>query len=273
MKNKKIIFLIFIFSLLLAVPILTNARVLDMVDITYEPNVPIPIEVNGYNFAEKNVIKGGDFLASYIVAIYTYGAGFAGIVAMFMLVIAGWRWLFAAGNASKIEASKDMVTSTLIGLALLFGGQLLLSQISDDFKSIQSLNIELDPKLKEALTGAEGSTLFCPTGGGTSQEPKEVEDCSDYKNAQQCYSDVCKIVSANDFDSRCIPYFNKSDNSFTKCGECPSSCPCSWYAEELGSVFYKNEDPCDCDEDEKWTDDVCEDPPANSSSRQNIPQI
>jgi len=85
MKNKRSIIWGSLLLLFLIFPVLVNA-----IDVTYTPNVPIPIRIGSYDFGGTNIV-GPDFLASYIVAIYTYGAGFAGIVAMFMLVIAGWR--------------------------------------------------------------------------------------------------------------------------------------------------------------------------------------
>ena len=144
MKKKKLFalgfFLVF-FSVLL-VGFEVQAVECSWNQLCYKPNVPIPVEVNGYNFAaEEILIENGDFLASYIVAIYIYGARFAGILAMFMLVIAGWRWLMAGGNAQQITEAKQIVQGVLLGLALLFGGQLLLSQISDNFDSIKSLDL------------------------------------------------------------------------------------------------------------------------------------
>lgn len=271
MKNKHLIILGILIVALFVTPALVSAQPLDRafnwVDITYEPNVPIPIEVNGYHFDQKNVIRGGDFLASYIVAIYTYMAGFVGIVAMFMLVIAGWRWLFAAGNASKINAAKDMVNDVLVGLALIFGGQLLLSQISEDFKYVQSLEIQLPEAALQAIADTEAVDLFCKTEGSGEEvdidgdgeiDGKTVEECEDYKgSAEQCLGDLCFVGTPGDFDERCVPVFE--DDEFKRCTDCDSiawgSCDCDWYA----TAALRNADPCDCDGDEKWYDDICQD--------------
>ncbi|MFA6307222.1 MAG: hypothetical protein WCS88_01475 [Patescibacteria group bacterium] len=263
MKNKKSIILGLLVTLFVILPIVANAQVgdalglPDFVDITYKPNVPIPITINGYNFAGENTIHGGDFLASYIVAIYTYGAGFAGIVAMFMLVIAAWRWLMAAGNAQKINESKDMVTSVLIGLALLFGGQLLLRQISSDFDSIQSLTIKLPEAALRAVELSKAEEAFCKgiDENGVVDEDKIVENCEDYKDETSCRFDVCKLVGVGDFDDTCTPVFKGSvvnnNLEFDECIDCPWSpvgrnCSCSFYS----TAEYKRLDPCDCDNDD-----------------------
>ncbi|OGY93593.1 MAG: hypothetical protein A2406_04475 [Candidatus Komeilibacteria bacterium RIFOXYC1_FULL_37_11] len=250
MKNKRSIIWGSLLLLFLIFPVLVNA-----IDVTYTPNVPIPIRIGSYDFGGTNIV-GPDFLASYIVAIYTYGAGFAGIVAMFMLVIAGWRWLFAAGNASKIAAAKDTVNGVLVGLALLFGGQLLLRQISENFSSIQSLKVQLPEAALNAISANKANEDFCASSGegSTTTTPKRVEDCEEYKDPTQCLTDTCNLIAIGDFDDRCVPLFNRSNNSFTGCSDCPNTCSCDIYINE----FYRNADPCDCDEDSKWVDDKCE---------------
>jgi len=81
-------------------------------------------------------------LGEYIKALYNYGAMLAGVVAMFMLVFAGWRWLMAAGSAEKISNAKDTISGVLIGLILLFGGYILLSQISVGLVSFNQLALK-----------------------------------------------------------------------------------------------------------------------------------
>lgn len=243
MKNKKNLFLVVFVAVFLFVPLLSHAQIdiPQLFDIKYKPNVPIPISVTSpsgkiYNFAQENVIEDGGFLASYIVAIYTYAAGFVGIVAMFMLVIAGWRWLFAAGNASKIEASKDMVNGVLLGLAIIFGGQLLLRQISSDFSSVKSLNVQLPLDVTQSISDR------------VAEQCEGIESCSDYKTLAQCNGDTCKLNPdpTTDPKSNCIPFFkDEKGNEFDSCVQCPSQCECDNYV----SVFYRTEDRCDCDGD------------------------
>lgn len=279
MKNKKIIILglVLVFlSVWLTAANTANAqeRTWDnLIQLTFKPNVPIPVKIpkldgtGVYDFAGENIVTGGDFLASYIVALYTYGAGFAGIVAMFMLVIAGWRWLMAGGNAQKISASKEMINGVLIGLALLFGGQLLLRQISADFSSIQSLKIELPAAVLESIETNEAARGYCD-GQNEQGEPdpfQAIDSCNDYDTEIRCREDICSLVGGgfgpgtvvnedNDdiFDRRCLPTF--SSGVYQSCGVCPNTCDCDDYGD---NVFYQRIDPCDCDEDHKWVDDVC----------------
>lgn len=190
----------------------------------FTPQVEIPITVEGTNFASDNLsVEDGTFLARYIVAIYSYGAGFAGIVAMFMLVLAGWKWLMAAGNPSKIQSAKETINGVLIGLALLFGGQLLLRQISSNFSLVKSLDIHTP------ITESCGEFNLTQCGGFVLTSPRdgEDEDFSYYCRGLICEPDKSCVYLEGvdeelaDEDSPCDPRigFNADENS-------PQDIPC-----------------------------------------------
>ncbi|MFA6252960.1 MAG: hypothetical protein WCV69_01680 [Patescibacteria group bacterium] len=154
MKNKKIILLL-IFSLgFVLANIVIAADKENTTPLEFIPSMTIP----GLYTAGEPFLVDGSSLAKYIVGIYRYGGMFAGVVAMFMLVYAGWEWLLAGGNSSKISSARDKINSTLIGLALLFGGYILLSLISQRLVSFEPLNRDL-PKLTCSVFTIEKS---CP---------------------------------------------------------------------------------------------------------------
>jgi len=152
-KNKKLFLiafvLIFVFSFLAASTIMAQGG--DTVptteqpkcDIKFIPNISIP----GSDFlkSEEGVCLGTDSIGFYIVALYRYGAILAGVVAMFMLVFAGWQWLMAAGRADQITKAKDTIVGVFVGLALLFGGYLLMSQISQNSVNFADLKMKMIP--------------------------------------------------------------------------------------------------------------------------------
>lgn len=133
MKNKNYLFYTSIVILIFLGAFILAANLALAAPIQFEPNVKIP----GVNITSV----GGDTLARYIVGLYRYGASFAGAAAMFMLVFAGWQWLFAAGDSSKVAKAKDTINGVLIGLILLFGGYLLLSQISSGLVRFNNLEL------------------------------------------------------------------------------------------------------------------------------------
>lgn len=246
MKNKKKTFFIILLAFFIALPLLTQARVLDIVDVIYKPNVPIPIQEAGYDFSKEIEIRNdGSFLPAYIAGIYRYAAGFAGIVAMFMLVIAAWRWLFAAGNAQKINASKDMVNGILIGLALIFGGQLLLSQISEDFNYISYFNIaNLDESILSKISEYDANAAMC------NSTTTPIKSCSDYDTEAKCRADACRIGDPGDYDEVCIPEYKKVGTDLFTYEGCTDCYP-SWIGtcDQYSNAIDIREDPCDYDGD------------------------
>ncbi len=114
--------------------------------ICFQPAFPIPgfplnDEKDG-NCPNGLIISSkGDAIIVYINALYKYGAGLAGLMAMFMIVFAAWQWIMASGNAGKIDNAKDTIKGSLLGLTLLFAGNLLLSNITTRLVSFNGLNI------------------------------------------------------------------------------------------------------------------------------------
>lgn len=64
--------------------------------------------------------------------VYVWALGLSGIFAVFMIVIGGYITLTAAGNAERASRGKSFITSSVIGLVLLFGAFLLLNTINPD---------------------------------------------------------------------------------------------------------------------------------------------
>lgn len=160
--KKKFLFLalslVFIFSyFIISTPdvLAADQKNDDTFKLPFIPAMSIP----GLYTAGDTVNIDGASLANYIKAIYRYGGMFASIVAMFMLVYAGWQWLLAGGNSSKISQAKDKINGTLIGLVILFGGYLLLSLISKNLISFQPLTTTLD-KIPCTLYKTE---ITCPS--------------------------------------------------------------------------------------------------------------
>jgi len=148
LKNKKGILVLVAALIITGVSFLgidpVNAQTSDRM--IFKPGIELP---GMDNFLSKDIeaegyIVDGNTIGNYIVALYTYSARFVSVLAMLMLVIAGWQWLFAAGSADKINNAKQTINGVLIGMILLFGGQLLLSQISTGLVSFNTLDIKSD---------------------------------------------------------------------------------------------------------------------------------
>ncbi len=69
-------------------------------------------------------------VVQYINAAYTWFAFIGGLLAIIMLIYAGYTYMGSYGDPDKISNAKDIVEKTLIGLALLILAALILSTIN-----------------------------------------------------------------------------------------------------------------------------------------------
>ncbi|MBX4205204.1 MAG: hypothetical protein KW788_03420 [Candidatus Doudnabacteria bacterium] len=74
----------------------------------------------------------GDSVTRCVNQIYIWSMAAAALLALLMIVVGGYITLTAAGNAERASRGKSYITSSLTGLALLFGAYLLLRTINPD---------------------------------------------------------------------------------------------------------------------------------------------
>lgn len=67
-----------------------------------------------------------EFIKRLFPAILTTAA----ILAVVMIIIAGFQWVTAYGNTSKIEDARDRIFNAIIGLILAFAAWLILNTIN-----------------------------------------------------------------------------------------------------------------------------------------------
>lgn len=88
------------------------------------PGSPVEKAVEGFFRG-----KVGD-LAGYIEIIYNFLISIVGLVAGVMIMIGGFQYLTAGGDASRVSAAKTRIGNALIGLVLAMGSYLLLNTIN-----------------------------------------------------------------------------------------------------------------------------------------------
>jgi len=77
-----------------------------------------------------NPLSGkADSLLQALTLAYNVFAKFAYIVLVFFFVYAGFKFVMARGNPEELETAKRMLLYTVIGAALILGGQVIASLI------------------------------------------------------------------------------------------------------------------------------------------------
>jgi len=178
------IFLFLFLSLLLFLPFFVSA-------VTFTPEVGIQGE--GTYAITKGVgyemgTNPGDTIFKYFGAIYSWGIRAVGIIAVVMMMVAGFQWMSAGGNAQAVAAAKGRMMNALMGLILIIGAYWLLSFINPALVQAPNLNIKEAPKAEEINVAVNSE---CPSGYTTlgastadTDEAKAIKHCQDVCDAR-----------------------------------------------------------------------------------------
>jgi len=98
-------------------------------------------------------LKPGDPFCNYLQDLFTFLLSLAAFLSVLMIVIAGIKWIVAAGNTNQITDAKDMLWKAVIGLIIALAAWLILETINKD------------------LVGFGG----CATGGGAGTVVSQTE--------------------------------------------------------------------------------------------------
>ncbi|MBU1895526.1 pilin [Patescibacteria group bacterium] len=89
---------------------------------------------NPYGRAQTQISIGSesDFtdIADYFQYLYRYSIGVAGLLAVIMIIVAGFQWITSGGNTSTIGKARTRITRAIIGLLLVVGAYTILNTIN-----------------------------------------------------------------------------------------------------------------------------------------------
>ncbi len=91
----------------------------------------------------------------YAKYIFNFAIWTSGLIALGVLVYAGFQYLTSAGNPEKVKDAKDRIASALLGLVILFGSYLILITINP-----QLIQFNLGP-IKPIPLKIRGGVLLC----------------------------------------------------------------------------------------------------------------
>ncbi len=160
--------------------------------VTYTPVAPSPTyikistQIPGVTYPGKDsngqtiyVVK--DF-GCFMVGIYKYFAGVAGILATVMMMYGGYKYVFSFGNQQKFSDAQDTIVSAMVGLALTIGSYIILYTINPQLVSFQNLSVPSVPQSLQEIAGWEGF-IFCQGKADLAAQPAWTcgqlrEDCT-----------------------------------------------------------------------------------------------
>lgn len=92
------------------------------------------LSINLSNFLGFTVVRN---LPEYVSRIYNIMIGLAGGFASFMFIVAGFQYVLARGDASKVGQATKRMENTVVALFLIFGAYLILNTINPALLSLK----------------------------------------------------------------------------------------------------------------------------------------
>ena len=81
-------------------------------------------------------------IPSYLNNLYKFAVGIAGLLALGMIVAGGVYYTVSAGSGDKQREAKSMITSALLGVALLLGSYLVLNTVNPQITTLKLPELE-----------------------------------------------------------------------------------------------------------------------------------
>ena len=104
----------------------------------------LSVHLPGLNF-DKSVCKDNEcsnnWLAEYIKALYQYGIGIIGILAVITMMIGGIVWLTAAGNSERVGEAKKWIGGSIFGVFIAFTSYLILEFVNPALTALSPIKI------------------------------------------------------------------------------------------------------------------------------------
>lgn len=78
---------------------------------------------------ETNTISTETSTIEFIITLINFLLGFLAIIALLVLIWAGYLWITALGNETQIEKSKKMILYTVIGIFLITASYAIINTL------------------------------------------------------------------------------------------------------------------------------------------------
>jgi|SRR3989344_7035302 len=127
MPNKKLQNLLFLIVIL--------SHLVMPLSILAQDNQPTDIPPTGF----EQICRRTDGIAVCLQKVYIFALGAGSLIALLMIVLAGYRYMTAQGNAEQVEGAKDSFASAFIGLIIIFIAFILLYLINPDLVGFTNL--------------------------------------------------------------------------------------------------------------------------------------
>ncbi len=169
--------------------------------------IPLNTQAASFDIPCKPSEKGIADLFSCVNQLYKYALVISSIAAIIMIMIGGYMYIFSGGSEKKVGTAKSFIQSSLVGIAVMLVGFVLLGQINPNLLTIKNItpqqvaftNWDLS---NEAYQGAWGGSTpgTTYTNGGKPVAKGQWKDLVN-KIAQETNLDPCILQALLDKES------------------------------------------------------------------------
>tara|TARA_Y100000310_G_scaffold304864_1_gene344462 strand:- start:368 stop:1153 length:786 start_codon:yes stop_codon:yes gene_type:complete len=207
-------------------------------------NGVVQLRENLGNFGNQTGLgaKDDDDLKGKIASIINIVLGFLGIVALVMIIFAGFKWMTAGGNEETVKEARGNIKNAVIGVAVVFMSFIVVNfvvlQLSDatgsgggggdgDVIVSPTRFFEAQPdKFLQSSFGTLGVYRFCAVGDVTRSVTRLYDTCDTVFNICARHSSICtQGIDVNLRASRgiCIDDIDPVQDTASKRDRCKES--------------------------------------------------
>lgn len=130
-------------------------------ELTIQTEIILPGEET---YFERGVLRGRvDDVADYIGIVYNFLISIVGVVAGVIILVGGFQYLTAGGDAARVGAAKRRIGNAVLGLVLALSSYVLLNALNPDLVRLK-VPTGLDKKVKTELATAPWCELLLKKG-------------------------------------------------------------------------------------------------------------
>ncbi len=135
---------------------------------TYTPAlIKLNVDIPGLSFTDP-YLDGNQviipYLGQYIQALYKFLLGVALIASAIMIVLGGYKYIIASTGA-KVESGKQMIIDALMGMVIVLGAYVILSNVNPNLTQFGSLTVPFVKPTELDLGNYGGTAPMGPMDG------------------------------------------------------------------------------------------------------------
>jgi len=162
---------------------------------------PIPIEGG-----DKIEASNKSYLFTYMVKLYRFVLGIAGVAAVIEIIIAGFMIVLAAGDSGRVEEGKKRMIQTLEGIGILFTSAVILNTINPVGYNWEAEIYTLDEIVSSTDDNSGQNDIYKPTSSTYTYKPQSLEKYKDKKSAAAIVGVAISQFGFRETGVNCTPY-------------------------------------------------------------------